>query len=232
MWNALLKTCCLWIAIALSASPTAQALEVDDPEHGFRFTLPDDFVRDPNPKEADILYLYKRAPKEPGQPATVVDVMALKGTIAVGERLNPSKIPTEEGANIGFDQIEWQTHELDVVIATFKDPAKAHVAVYTTFFPLSGQAIRIRVAGAKDGADPARAFFDKTVASVSNTKPLQGEVKNSRAYDLGAIGSQIFIWGLVAYVLIRMIMRLARGKKKGPRQPPPQAGPPMIRRPR
>jgi hypothetical protein len=231
MRNALIKFCCLWIALASSVIPTAKALEVDDPEHGFHFSLPDDFIRDPKPKEADVLYLYKRSPKEPGQPATVVEVTAVNGTIAVGERINSSKLPTEEGANIGFDQIEWQTHKLDVVIVTAKDPAKAHVAVYTVLFPLSGQAIRFRVAGASGGDDPARAFFDKTVASFTNTKPLKMNPERSESEKMGAFIFKLGFGILVAVVFGRMIVRMAKGKPKKPKGPPPQAGPPVIRRP-
>lgn len=233
--NTLLKSCYLWIALALSVIPAAHALEVDDPEHGFRFSLPDDFVRDPHPKNPENLYVYTRQPKEPGQLMTVVEVRALEGPVAVGERVNPSKLEVDPSFNVGFDQIEWQTHPQDVVILTPKDPEKSHVAVYTTIFPISGKPIRFRVTGASGGADPARAFFDKTVASFANTKPLQMvkvEAEKSAAFKIGEWTARIAIWGLVAFVFIRMIVRLAKGKKKGPRQPPPQAGPPVIRRPR
>ena len=234
--NALLKSCSLWIALALSVIPAAYALEVDDPEHGFRFSLPDDFVRDPNPKNPENLHVYKRPPKEAGQLMTVVEVKALDGPVAVGERVNTSKLEVEPGFNVGFDQIEWQTHPLDMVILTPKDPAMSHVAVYTTIFPISGHAIRFRVTGAAGGADPARAFFDKTVASFSNTKPLHFVKSRSERRPVWLVAIKV---GAAILALIAVIVRAARRAKEKKlqkklqrlqQQQQPQA--PGIRRPR
>lgn len=231
MINSLLKCCFLWLALGLALIPSALALEVDDPKYGFRFSLPDHFIHESNPKDPEVLHAYKRLPKEIGGLGTYVEAKALKGPIKVGQRLDPSKLQAEEGFNISFDQIEWQTHKLDVAIMKPKDPAKANIEIYTVLFPLSGQAIRFRVAGTSDADDPARAVFDRAVASFINTKPLAKEPERS---ELEKIGAWIFKLGLgiiIAVVLGRMLMRMAKGKPKKPKGPPPQAGPPMVRRP-
>ncbi len=238
MWRLLAKSSRLWIIPALSLIPVAaRALEVDDPAHGFHFSLPDDFVRDPKPKDAEVLYQYVRRSKDADEVGTVVQVKALDATIAVGERLNPSQLEADPGYNIGFDQIEWQTHKMDVIVSTPQDPEKAaRVVVYTTLFPISGQAVRFRVAGPASGPNAARAFFDKTVAGFTNTKPLQmtpaGQPAQERKIRL-IIKAVLFGGVALIGVIVKSVQR-AKEKKmqqklQGFQQPAPP--PPGIRRP-
>lgn len=235
MRHPLAKSSRLWMVLILPVllmTMAAHALEVDDPEYGFRFSMPDRLFREPKSKDPDVLYEFKGLPKEIGGLGSYVEIKALKGPIMVGARADPSKIQVDPGFNLGFDQIEWQTHKLEVIIMRATDPERANVEIYTTIFPLAGRSIRLRVAGLSNADEPARALFDRTVASFVNTKPLQMEREESAAYKLGGLVAKVVIWGLIAFVFIRMIVRMAKGKPKTPKGRPPQAGPPMIRRPR
>src|SRR5688572_8637857 len=99
MRHLLAKSCCLWIALLLSVIPRmAEALEVSNATNGFHFSLPDDFVRDPDPdgKREGVLYLYTRTPKDADQATVVVELRILMTYLPVGKRLDPAKLIPEE----------------------------------------------------------------------------------------------------------------------------------------
>ena len=219
---AFIKPWRLLIAFVLTVASLANALEVDDPKHGFRLTVPDDFLREPSPPDKAVLYQFRRD-KEPGQGASVIAVKALDGTFPIRKRVKPSEIPTEEGVEVSFDQIEWQAYTMDVVISKVETPGKTKSVFYTIHFPLSNQAVQLRVGGPIGKEAEIRSLFDGTVASFINTRPLNGEdgsprddLGKSQSYKFGELVAKVGIWTLITFVVVRLIARLAGGKKKRP----------------
>lgn len=166
-----IKTAILTSFIALMCTPL-QCREIVDEQFGFRFEVPEGFLESAiEESDRDSLYQLLDRDPTPDNPATVIQVQRLRGTIDPDQRLSVEDVPDIDGMTTSLEETRWNGQPIDVMRQVM-EIGEVTFVVYGAQFPLPREAVQLQVGGPVEREAETKMLFERSVASFKSTRPI------------------------------------------------------------
>ena len=209
-----LKNVLLFLTFALNSSPLVAGETVSNRQLGFRLTVPDGFVQDPEMVQGKVVCAFQRAPTANQKMGTFILVTRLDGVLG-REKLDPKEI-TASFPHATIVTEKWGEFDIEV----FRVPEAFDLLTFTAQVPLKPEAVQISVTGEAARENELRSELRYVLGTLEgstnwlNTNQRVSKLVEAIAVLAGPFGGLMVVIALV----VRRVLR-KRALTRDPAEP-------------